>query len=388
MIKKQIKDIQYAYDDPKEYSVNINNNYYLEDYQIKAKKLELNSRGLKISEELFPGLYKSIKNVVEKVNITNEISFFLMPDTALNAYCLPLTNKESAIIINSSLVELLDQKEMEYIIGHEIGHHLFSHLNYPAINVENNDNIALKRLSQAAEISVDRLGLFCNNDINSCINCMMKVHSGLKPPHINFDHNAFIKHLKTIIDLKGDKNQIYQTHPLIYVRAKALIIFSESEPYVKSINKKNFKHTKNEMDEYVNRLISSSQGNAFENEQVEEFEEIKIWAKAILVVSKKKWTNDEKSILSSYLNESDINKIDLFIKESNKSKRNPVTEIKLRFKEVVKSTLTKSKKEKLFNEVLMFSKNLIQNHNYDRNILLEELSKISNLIGYEKAVHF
>ena len=36
----------------------------------------------------------------------------------------------------------------------------------------------------------------------------------------------------------------------------------------------------------------------------------------------------------------------------------------------------------------MFSKNLIQNHNYDRNILLEELSKISNLIGYEKAVHF
>ena len=31
----------------------------------------------------------------------------------------------------------------------------------------------------------------------------------------------------------------------------------------------------------------------------------------------KKWTNDERSILSSYLNESDINKIDLFIKESN-----------------------------------------------------------------------
>ena len=49
---------------------------------------------------------------------------------------------------------------------------------------------------------------------------MMKVHSGLKPPHINFDHNAFIKHLKTIIDLKGDKNQIYQTHPLIYVKQK------------------------------------------------------------------------------------------------------------------------------------------------------------------------
>ena len=77
-----------------------------------------------------------------------------MPDTALNAYCLPLTNKESAIIINSSLVELLDQKEMEYIIGHEIGHHLFSHLNYPAINVENNDNIALKNYPKQQKLAL------------------------------------------------------------------------------------------------------------------------------------------------------------------------------------------------------------------------------------------
>ena len=42
--------------------------------------------------------------------------FFLMPDAALNAYCLPLTNKECNYY-NSSLVELLDQKEMEYIIA-------------------------------------------------------------------------------------------------------------------------------------------------------------------------------------------------------------------------------------------------------------------------------
>lgn len=386
MIEKAIKEIQYIFDDPSEYSIKINENYYQEDYEIKAKKLNLTTRGLRVSKNLFPGLYKAIENVSQKLDIKDEISFYLMADNTLNAYCIPMTKNESVVVINSSLVELLNQSELEYIIGHEIGHHLFSHMNYPPINVENNNNIGLRRLSQAAEISVDRIGLYCNNDINACINCMMKIQSGLKSPHINFDHNEFINHLKTIVDLNGDKNQIYQTHPLIYVRAKALIIFSESQTYLKSINQKTFKHTKTEMDNFVNTLISSSEGNVFEENQIEEFEEIKLWAKTILVISKNKWTNVEKEILVKYFENQDMDKIDNFIKESKKSHRNPKNEIEKRFSEVVNNSLTRSKNNKLISEIKIFCLKLVNNHSYEKNILLEELSKISNIIGYDKAI--
>ena len=388
MIDSIIEDLRFAYDDPAEFSVPIDTNYYQHDFDIQQKKLNLNTRGLRISKELFPNLYKSIQHINQKLKIKNEIVFYLMPDKNHNAYCLPITNKESAVIINSSLVELLDEKEMEYIIGHEVGHHIFSHLNYPSETVEGKENIALKKLSQAAEISVDRLGLYCNNDLDACINCMMKMHSGLKPPHINFDHKAFINHLKTIVDLKGDRNQIYHTHPLMYVRAKALIIFSESKTYQESLNiYKKFKHTKKEMDEFVNRLISESEGFAFEEEQIEEYEEIRLWVITKLLISNNKWTSKERKILQNYFEEKKIKKIDSFIKDSKQSGLSPIVQINKRFNEIISFSLTKSKKEKLIQEMKILCSELISVHDHKREILLEQLSKISNRIGLEKTIH-
>ena len=72
MIEKAIKEIQYIYDDPLEYSIKINENYYQEDYEIKAKKLNLTTRGLRVSKNLFPGLYKAIENVSQKLEIENK----------------------------------------------------------------------------------------------------------------------------------------------------------------------------------------------------------------------------------------------------------------------------------------------------------------------------
>ena len=40
---------------------------------------------------------------------TNEINYYIIPDSSHNAYCLPITKKESAVVINSGLIELLDE---------------------------------------------------------------------------------------------------------------------------------------------------------------------------------------------------------------------------------------------------------------------------------------
>ena len=277
---------------------------------------------------------------------------------------------------------------MEYIIGHEVGHHIFSHLNYPSSISNGKENIGLKRLSQAAEISVDRLGLYCNNDLDACINCMMKIYSGLKPPHINFDHKAFIDHLKTIVNLKGDRNQIYQSHPLMYVRAKALTIFNESKTYQESINiYKKFKHTKKEMDDYVMRLISESEGFAFEEDQTEEYEEIRLWLKTKILISNSRWTDNTKKILKNDFGNDKYNKINNFILDSKKIGKNPITEINKRFDEIISFSLTKTNKEKLIIEMEDLCKDLISKFDYKRDILIEELSKISNKLKLNKTIH-
>ena len=61
-----IDDIKYTYDDPKEYLVDIDSQFYQTDFEIKSKKINLATRGLQISEELFPRIFKSIKKVTEK----------------------------------------------------------------------------------------------------------------------------------------------------------------------------------------------------------------------------------------------------------------------------------------------------------------------------------
>ena len=56
----------------KDYDLEIN------DYEIKSKKINLATRGLQISEELFPRIFKSIKKVNEKLNTTNEINYYII----------------------------------------------------------------------------------------------------------------------------------------------------------------------------------------------------------------------------------------------------------------------------------------------------------------------
>ena len=385
-----IDDIKYTYDDPKEYLVDIDSQFYQTDFEIKSKKINLATRGLQISEELFPRIFKSIKKVNEKLNTTNEINYYIIPDSSHNAYCLPITKKESAVVINSGLVELLDDKELEYVIGHEVGHHVFSHLNYPRNFHEHNENVGLKKLSQAAEISVDRVGLYCNNNLDACINSMMKMASGLKPPYINFNHKVFINQLKSIIDLKGDKNQIYQSHPMIFVRAKALLIFSESKAYNESIGNKNFKHTKKEMDTYVNKIISQSEGYAFDEKQTEEYNDLKMWTEVKIMISNKNWQEGEKILLENSIGKEKMKKIDSLIVLKKKSGLDPIKEINKKWNNIVttrSSLLTKTKKEELIDELESLCKDLINSCGHKHEKLLEELSKISNNLGLDRTIH-
>ena len=141
------------------------------------------------------------------------------------------------------------------------------------------------------------------------------------------------------------------------------------------------------MDEFVNRLISESEGFAFEEEQIEEYEEIRLWVITKLLISNNKWTSKERKILQNYFEEKKIKKIDSFIKDSKQSGLSPIVQINKRFNEIISFSLTKSKKEKLIQEMKILCSELISVHDHKREILLEQLSKISNRIGLEKTIH-
>ena len=387
--KNKLREFKYFYDNPDEYSINIDRNFFQTDLEIKNKRINLYSRGLVISKELFPKIFKIVQLINEKLKITKEeVNYYIVPDSTHNAYCLPITNKESAVIINSGLVELLEDNELSYIIGHEVGHHIFSHLNYPNILGESENNIGLKKLSQAAEISVDRIGLYVNEDIEACINCMMKIASGLKPPHINFDHKVYINEIKKIIDLKGDKNQIYSSHPMMFVRAKALTIFNDSKPFRESLGDfNNYKHTRTEMDNLISSIISQSEGYAYDDKQSVEYNDIKMWAEVKLMISNNNWVENEKQLLKKSIGDVKFIKMNNLILSYNKLGNNPIKEINMKWSEVKKNFLNKSSKNKIIDELEKLCSELIITCNHSKKILTEELSIICNDIELDRLVY-
>ena len=127
-----IESVRYSKDNPEEYNINLDINIKKnseEEKKIDQDRAFLLSNSVRVSKELFPSIDRSINQALEKLKINNHdqnINFHIQSNAETNAYCrvVPFTNIVD-IVINSSLVELLDEKELSYVIGHELAHYLF-----------------------------------------------------------------------------------------------------------------------------------------------------------------------------------------------------------------------------------------------------------------------
>ena len=185
--------------------------------------------GLKISPEITPDIYKHLKIVCSRLKLPIiKVRAFVLSDPSINAKCHHFEKKGFVIVLNSELINIMSAGEIQFIIGHEIGHFLMNH-NY----FDNDPKVTEKEsiASRAGEISSDRIGLIGCNDIDIAMKAMIRIQSGLNDEHLRFDTGAFLSQMKTE---KGYRQHLHQsTHPSSTIRAKALLRFSLSEPFQK-----------------------------------------------------------------------------------------------------------------------------------------------------------
>tara|TARA_B100000900_G_scaffold394608_1_gene392200 strand:- start:41 stop:838 length:798 start_codon:yes stop_codon:yes gene_type:complete len=212
--------------------------------------------GLRISEEITPKLYKNLNIVCNRLKVPqNRIKAFVLSRPDINAHCRHFQKKGAIIALNSELINLMSDGEVQFIIGHEIGHFLLNH-NYfdddPKITKTESKN------SRAGEISSDRIGLLSCINVDLAIKAMIRLQSGLSDKFLRFDTSAFL------LDTQSEKlvrSQLENsTHPSARIRADALLRFSLSEPYQLIINNEESgtklsdvdKHVEKELDTYFN----------------------------------------------------------------------------------------------------------------------------------------
>ena len=210
---------------------------------------------LLVTEKITPKIYKIVKNVTKKLYIEPDIvEVFITPSSDLNAVCFSAHSEHCAIILHSELVEKLNEKELCFVIGHELGHFLLEHVRHK----EEKNNIEMLKQKRAQEISCDRIGLWVCGDINVALNTLIKLTSGLSQKHIGVDSMALLSQMKKI-DKQSGLDRSSSSHPPWFIRAFALFHFSLSDFFLRKdqeffrenqINNIN-KRIEKKIDEYI-----------------------------------------------------------------------------------------------------------------------------------------
>lgn len=297
----QINKLKYKGDDYTHY----------EDLLVKSSggnnqdRIELLYTSLKVSKDITPSLFKMVSRIEKNLNLKDvNIEYYVYSNPEINAGCFSIKNDSSLIVlITSTLVNLMNENELSFVIGHEIGHYLFDHLKYR--RVENNQY--LLKYYQSQEISADRIGLICSGSIENSVRAIVKTISGLGDEFISKNLYTFLHQHNEI-----DGEYVYaSTHPTLPTRAKALTLFSMSEIYYDWIGetKKEAPLENSKLDQSIEGYLNKTSLKELNDEKNRNLGTIKMWTLAKYFMETKSLKNDGYNILKDEYGEEKAGKV-------------------------------------------------------------------------------
>ena len=196
---------------------------------IKIYEASLALNSLKISKEITPNIFSSLEETCSNLNLdSSKVKAYVTSSPEIQAGCMSFSKESCVITLTSAIINLMDFEEIKFILGHELGHFLLSH------NIEETQTQESKEgyiKTRAQEISVDRLGLLACRNIDVATRAVVKTLSGLDEKYIKFNMKAFLGQLDEDL-IKNEETKKFSSHPSFILRAKALMRFSLSDPYL------------------------------------------------------------------------------------------------------------------------------------------------------------
>ena len=314
---------RYSKDNPAQLNIVLKDNPYQKRLESNKENLaKLLSTSVKVSKEIFPNIAAAIDNVFKRLKIQNNFSFFVTANhLQTQAACTAMPLSDTAeIILTSKLVELLDDKELESIIAHEVAHFYYQHALYPEASKSKNriEFLNLLNFSRAAEISADRVGFLGCESLEHSLRAMLKLTSGLSDKHLKFNFSIYLDQLRELKEVKGDKNQLYSTHPNFLNRMQALIWFSMSNEYNEEFKTgKKGVHDLKKIDEKIDESIKRVTGNEVTISNKEVFSRSLMWGALSIFLADKKFTKKEQEIFQKNFGEKSTVSLVSLIKMSN-----------------------------------------------------------------------
>ena len=294
--------------------------------------------GLKVTNEIAPRYFNLFKQAQDCMGFSeDQIIPYIQQDSSVNAACIHENDDKYLIYLTSSLLEKMNDEEILFVIGHELGHAFFKHHDLPVHGIMNSydppktkDALQLLKWSRMAEISADRTGLLCCQNIEAALGSMLVLTSGLPSALLNVNIESYGKQAEEMIP-NLIKNQtlddLYSTHPFNPLRVISMKLFWDSKELYDLLKIGNNKRDLSEISIEIRKVFQLMDGEEIEHEEKDktttqnqaayltQAEECLFWG-CVLVASKTNGISDDEieSILSINKNEEvaiELNRLNL-----------------------------------------------------------------------------
>ena len=209
----------------------------------RALRLIFLGSAVRAGDRQFPKVHRIYAEAAATLDVRELPELYVMAGPMANAMCIGID--KPFIVVNSALVDLLDEEELRFVLGHELGHAQSGHALYQSVLIfliRLSGAIAwvplgalglraiiaaLMEWSRKAELSGDRAGLLAVQDPAAALRTHMKLASG---GHLeDVDATAFLGQAAEY-DAAGDLRDSVlklllleaRSHPFLAVRAAEL----------------------------------------------------------------------------------------------------------------------------------------------------------------------
>lgn len=234
---------------------------------------------VKVGPDQLPHIWKSYQHVLDTLDMPNEYDLYMMQTPIANAFAFG--SSDPIIVLNSGLVSLLDDAQLQSVLAHEAGHILSDHVLYRTVlilllNLGQAARLpflvglpiqaiilALREWQRAAELSSDRAATLVVRDPLITCRTMMHLAGGSSSEKFNLD--AFIKQATEYEEWEDGYDrlvrffpELYSTHPFPVRRVSELMKWVQSGEFDRIIRGEYRKR-----DDDVN--VRKEAGDAFEH---------------------------------------------------------------------------------------------------------------------------
>ncbi len=193
-----------------------------------------------VTPQSTPWLAALVQSCAERLR-PGPLAVFVVPSRVLNAYTFGLSEPK-VLVLYSALFDLMDEDELRFIIGHEMGHNTLGHTRLNSLlgglaGIPGSGGasaiLAMFFLwwNRTCELSADRAGLLACGRPDKAISALIKLAAG--PAGLT---QTGIEQAYRQIDAEDDTwlgglQESFQTHPMLIRRINALRSFAASPAY-------------------------------------------------------------------------------------------------------------------------------------------------------------